>query len=398
MARWLVPATVLLAVVVLAVAVGTTLRARPLDADRAWRAGLAEAPAAGPAAAGAWYEIYFTEPQYPDRPEARRGGIDERFVAFIDDAQRSLDIAVYEFDLDNVAEALARAQRRGVAVRMVMDSDTLENTRDARRAQRERDEATRQAVAKLRGAGIPIVGDGRQAIMHHKFAVRDGEEVWTGSWNFTSGDTYRLNNNAVRLRSRELAENFTAEFRKLFEARQFGPQKPKGVPHPSIAIGSARIETYFAPQDGVAARVAARVREARQSLHFLAFSFTHDGIAQAVLERAQAGVAVSGVFERTGSETRFSAFGKFKQAGLDVYQDGNPYAMHHKVFIIDGRTVLFGSFNFSDSADRDNDENLLIVDDPGFAQAFEQEFERVLAVAKNPPQRERGRSAGAPGR
>ncbi|HWP29887.1 MAG TPA: phospholipase D-like domain-containing protein [Chloroflexota bacterium] len=387
MSRWLVPATLLLAVVVLAVAVVTTLRARPLDADRAWRASPAEEPsaAAGPAA-GDWYAIYFTEPKYPDRPETRHGGIDERFVVFIDGAQRSLDIAVYEFDLDNVAEALVRAQHRGVAVRMVMDSDTLENTRD---------EATRQAVAKLRGAGIPIVGDGRQAIMHHKFAVRDGEEVWTGSWNFTSGDTYRLNNNAVRLRSRELAENFTAEFRKLFEARQFGPQKPKGVPHPSIAIGSARIETYFAPQDGVAGRVAARVREAQQSLHFLAFSFTHDGIAQAVLERAQAGVAVSGVFERTGSETRFSEFGKFKQAGLDVYQDGNPYAMHHKVFIIDGRTVLFGSFNFSDSADRDNDENLLIVDDPGFAQAFEQEFERVLALAKNPPQRERGRSAGA---
>ena len=61
--------------------------------------------------------------------------------------------------------------------------------------------------------------------------------------------------------------------------------------------------------------------------------------------------------------------------------------MHHKVFVLDGRTTIFGSFNFSDSADKDNDENLLIVDDPGFAQPFVEEFGRVLALAKNPPAR-----------
>ena len=44
--------------------------------------------------------------------------------------------------------------------------------------------------------------------------------------------------------------------------------------------------------------------------------------------------------------------------------------MHHKVFVVDDRYTVFGSFNFSDNADRSNDENLLIVDDPGFAQAF----------------------------
>ena len=70
--------------------------------------------------------------------------------------------------------------------------------------------------------------------------------------------------------------------------------------------------------------------------------------------------------------------------------------MHHKVFILDGRTVIFGSFNFSDGADRDNDENCLIVDDPGLAGAFQQEFERVLGAAKSPapratPERERPR-------
>jgi phosphatidylserine/phosphatidylglycerophosphate/cardiolipin synthase-like enzyme len=337
---------------------------------------------------GGWYDVYFTDPKYPDRPENRHGGIDEKFIAFLDTAQRSLDLAIYDFDLDNAADALVRAKGRGVAVRMVMDSDTLDNTKD---------EAIMRAVGKVKQAGIPIVGDNRQAIMHDKFVVRDGEEVWTGSWNFTTGDTYRLNNNAVRIRSRELADNYAAEFRKMFEAKQFGPNKPKGVPHPVINLDGARIETYFSAQDNAASHVAERIRQAQRSIRFLAFSFTEDTIGQAVIQRSQAGVSVSGVFERTGSETRFSEYGKMKQAGLDVYQDGNPYVMHHKVFVLDDRTTLFGSFNFSDSANTANDENLLIVDDPGFAQAFSQEFERVLAAAKNPaparatPRRQRPR-------
>jgi phosphatidylserine/phosphatidylglycerophosphate/cardiolipin synthase-like enzyme len=337
---------------------------------------------------GGWYDVYFTEPKYPDRPENHRGGIDEKFVAFLDSAQRSLDLAIYDFDLENAADALVRAKGRGVTVRMVMDSDTLDNTKD--------DEIMR-AVGKVKAAGIPIVGDNRRAIMHDKFVVRDGEEVWTGSWNFTTGDTYRLNNNAVRIRSRDLADNYAAEFRKMFEAKQFGPNKPEGVPHPVITIGGARIETYFSARDNVASKVAARIRQAQRSVRFLAFSFTEDSIGQAVIQRAQGGVTVSGVFERTGSETRFSEYGKMKQAGMDVYQDGNPYVMHHKVFVLDDRTTLFGSFNFSDGANRENDENLLIVDDPGFAQAFIQEFDRVLAAAKNPaparatPRRERPR-------
>lgn len=374
MPRRLIPLLALLALLVVLAGALLVLRGRPELAGPAQ-------PSTG--AGGAWYEVYFTAPKYPDRPEDRHGGIDERFVAFLDSAQRSLEVAIYDFDLANAAEALARAAQRGVTVRMVIDSDTLANTRDAE---------IQAALRTVRAAGIPIVPDEREAIMHHKFVVKDGVEVWTGSWNFTVGDTYRLNNNAARLRSPELAANYAAEFRKMFESHQFGPSKPPGVPHPVVTINGARVETLFAPQDEVASHIAARLREARQSIRFLAFSFTHDGIAQALLDRAAAGVVVSGVFERTGSQTRFSEYGKLKEAGLEVYQDGNPYAMHHKVFIIDERTTLFGSFNFSDGADKSNDENLLIVDDPGFARLFLEEFDRMIAAAKNPPPR-RGRTS-----
>jgi len=318
-----------------------------------------------------WYEVYFTSPG-TDVPPAER--LDGRFVAFLDTARRTLDVAAYEFDLMNVAEALVRARDRGVAVRMVLDSDTLEE---------QRDEATRRAVQRLRAANIPLVGDDRPAIMHHKFAVRDSEEVWTGSWNLTERDGQRYNNNAARMRAPALAARYSEEFELMFTERRFGPSKRAlGAPSRLVVDGVA-IESVFAPEEPAMDRLIARVSETQRSVHFLAFAFTHDRLGQAVRDRAQAGAEVAGVFERTGSETRFSEYGPMLDARLGVLQDGNPALMHHKVFILDGQTVAFGSFNFSENATRTNDENLVIVDHPPLAGQFEAEFQRVTATARN---------------
>jgi len=321
-----------------------------------------------------WYDLYFTTPRYPDKPGYHHGGLDTQLAAFINSAQKTIDLADYDFDLENVANALAKAAARGVRVRMVTDTDTLTND----------DPKVQKAFDILKQAKIPIVDDQRGPIMHNKFMVVDGAAVWTGSWNFTDGDTYHLNNNAIKIVSRDLAQNYTTEFEKMFVQRKFGPNKPAGVPHPILTIGGVHVENYLAAEDKVAGHIVDRLKQAQQSIHFLAFSFTHDAIGSAMLARAKAGVSVAGVFETTGSETQYSEYGRMRKAKLDVLQDGNPYVMHHKVIIIDGRTVIFGSFNFTSNADKDNDENLLIVDDPALAKAFEAEFQRVREVALHP--------------
>ena len=321
---------------------------------------------------GEWYQLYFTNPSYPDAPENHVGGIDVHLAALLDTARQSIDLAAYDFDLENVANALASAAGRGVRVRMVTDTDTLTSANPE----------VQRAIGIVQAAGIPIVDDQRPAIMHDKFVVVDGVVVWTGSWNLTVGDTYRLNNNAIRIVSPELARNYTLEFEQMFAQRRFGPSKQASLDDPVLTIGGARVENYFAPEDQVEQKIIGRIEQARVSIHFLAFSFTSDTIGKAMREREKAGVQIAGVFETTGSETLFSEYGKFHKLKLDVLQDGNPYAMHHKVIIIDSTTVIFGSYNFSNNADRDNDENLLIVDDPALAQAFEAEFQRVHAQAR----------------
>src|SRR5688572_24570733 len=229
-------------------------RLPPLDSLPIPKPDSASKPAPTPQpSAGGPYEVYFTTPVYPDRPDTRRGGIDERFVQFVDASTRSLDVAAYEFDLENVAQAMTRAKSRGVAVRMVTDTDTINATRD---------EETQKALKIVRDAGITIVPDERSAIMHHKFAVRDGEEIWTGSWNLTVGDTYRLNNNAVRMRSPELARAYTDEFETMFTQKKFGAGRPRGAVTPPIQVGAMRVQVLFAPEDGVALKLAERITQA----------------------------------------------------------------------------------------------------------------------------------------
>lgn len=316
---------------------------------------------------GVWYQLYFTSPRYPDEDQYHTGGLDERLAAAIDQAQKSVDVAAYDFDLTRVAEALIAAHQRGVNVRLVTDTDNVDE----------------RAVRSVQRAGIPVVDDDRGAIMHDKFVVIDGSAVWTGSWNLTENGTYRNNNNAVALQSLRLAENYAAEFEEMFDDRAFGPGSPANTPYPKLKIGGVAVENYFAPEDEVAEKLVSLLEGAQSNIRFMAYSFTHDGIGKAMRDRARAGVTVQGVFEGRSADNQYSEYGKLKEVrGVEVRQDGNPYIMHHKVIIIDDETVVLGSYNLSASADERNDENVLVVHSAEFAAHYLSEFQRVWADAK----------------
>jgi phosphatidylserine/phosphatidylglycerophosphate/cardiolipin synthase-like enzyme len=319
---------------------------------------------------GGWYTVYFTAPKNPARESNPPDSLDAALTRFIQSAKSSVDLAASQLDLPSVIQALLDAKKRGVVIRVVTDVDILADKKE------------NQSFKELENSGIRVVAGNPNAIMHNKFVVVDKAVVWTGSWNFTTNDTYRYNNNAILIQSPELARNYTATFDKMFADKKFGAARKSGGTTPRLTIGGSAVENYFAPEDKVAAKIVARLKQAARTIDFMVYSFTDDDIGGVIRERAKGGVTVRGVFEMTGSETQYSEYGKMKQAGLDVRQDGNPYLMHHKVFIVDGKTVIFGSFNFSKSANEVNDENLLIVDDLTLAAQFQDEFARVYEQAK----------------
>lgn len=312
-----------------------------------------------------WNSIYFTDPISPTAG-TYRGGPDEELAAAIEGARLSVDVAIYDLNLWSLRDALIKGHKRGLQVRVVTESDNLDEVE----------------LQELEEAGIPVLGDRRESLMHHKFVVIDRLEVWTGSMNFTTSDTYLNDNNLVRLRSSRLAEDYTAEFEEMFTDDLFGTSSKVNTPYPTITVDDTRLEVYFSPEDGTRERLLALIRTAEKSIYFMVYSFTSDEIAEAIISRAHSGVHVRGVLEETQYQSNIGTeYDRMRTAGVDVWLDGNPRNMHHKVLIIDERIVVTGSYNFSNNAEEHNDENTLIIHSPRIASSFVSEFDRVYNLA-----------------
>jgi phosphatidylserine/phosphatidylglycerophosphate/cardiolipin synthase-like enzyme len=250
------------------------------------------------------------------------------------------------------------------------------------------DEATIEdedtTIQEVISAGAQVIDDSRTALMHNKFMILDSTIVWMGSTNYTFNDVYRNNNNMIMMRSRQAVQAYQTEFNEMFERGEFGQSRSQ-VNSADFTLDGTRVQILFAPEDNVIPTMVDLIDSAQSSIYFMTFSFTVTEIGQAVLDRADAGVTVEGVFETTGSETRFSQLTPLFCAGLDVRQDGNRGGMlHHKVFIIDESIVLTGSFNISANATDSNDENLTIIYDPDLAAQYMAEFRRMQSQATRP--------------
>ena len=124
------------------------------------------------------------------------------------------------------------------------------------------------------------------------------------------------------------------------------------------------------------------VQGAKKSVHYMIFTFTDQDLANAMIAQSKAGLDVQGVIEDRGASQ--GALPSLFCAKLPVKIDGNKYTMHHKVIVIDGQTVITGSFNFTKSADTANDDNLLVIHSPAVAALYEQEYQRINAAGKVP--------------
>lgn len=311
-----------------------------------------------------WYELYFTQPEVTAKISNPAGGLPVKITDSFAQAQKTLDVAVYDMDYQLYADALIAAYQRGVRVRVVTDSDYL----------------SEEPMQAVRNAGIAVVADERDAFMHNKFVVIDGARVWTGSLNFTFSDAYRNNNSMMLINSTRLAENYTAEFEQMFTRRNFG--RAANPPNPQINLSGTLIENHFSPDGGVAAQILEVLRSAKTSIRFMAFAFTREDFANVLIEKAQAGVIVQGVFERRQIEAGSdAAWNLLSRAGLEVRQDGNTYNLHSKVFIVDSQIVVMGSYNFSRNAEEQNDENILILHNTDIAAAYEVEWQKVWQQA-----------------
>ena len=359
----------------------------------------------------------------------------------IQGAQREILVAVQELSLPRVAEALVAAQRRGLRVAVVLentystpwsslnlhDQAALE-THQRHRVAQLTDLGQGDAVAILQQGGVPLIDDTADGsrgsgLMHHKFMVVDRRVVVTGSANFSPscihGDpddpSTRGNvNHLLRFDSPELATLFAGEFARLWgdgpgglPDSRFGLAKGEG-PSQRVRIGPTTVTVLFAPH---------RRRDANNGLLWLEqqfaavqgqldmalFVFSAQNLADAMAALHQKGVrmrllADPGFANRPFSEVLdLLAISQpdhrcLLEAGNRPWQQalegvGTPRLaggdkLHHKIAVLDGRSVISGSFNWSPSAAFQNDETLLRIDSPLLAAHFEAEIDRLWRGAE----------------
>jgi phosphatidylserine/phosphatidylglycerophosphate/cardiolipin synthase-like enzyme len=312
-------------------------------------------PTETPAPLDSSIEPYFTG------SETRAAVLIEALTTALAGASDGIDMAMYNFSLDEVGHALLDAKARGVRVRVVAESDSL----DGRWFQRFRDN------------GIEVLGDRREGLMHNKFLVIDGREVWTGSLNLTWSGISNDDNNFTRFVSPDLAQRYTAVFDAMFEDDRFGPDRLPSALSAAVTVEGTPVEVYFSPADRAEKHLVELVRGANKSIRMLAYSFTSDALGEALMDQAAAGLVVQIVCDEDQADGQGAEYAALRQAGLDVRLDGNSGLMHNKVLIIDDEIVVLGSYNFTRAANQTNDENVVVVMSAQLAGQYQAAFERI---------------------
>jgi phosphatidylserine/phosphatidylglycerophosphate/cardiolipin synthase-like enzyme len=106
-----------------------------------------------------------------------------------------------------------------------------------------------------------------------------------------------------------------------------------------------------------------------------AYSLTSAPIAKALVEANSRGAKVIVISDATNRDAKYSAADFLAHEGVETYIDSQHAIAHNKIIVIDGVTVLTGSFNFTKAAQVNNAENLLVIRDAKTAAQYEKNWQ-----------------------
>lgn len=298
--------------------------------------------------------------------------IDDSLIAYINRAEESLDLTIYDFDnaeISSISQAINAAHNRGVIVRFISDGNQI---------------AANFGVSDLLPEVPKLLSPtgGNFTIMHNKFVVIDANHsdptkpiVWTGSTNWTDRQINRDPNNVIIIQDQTLARTYKLEFDEMWGSSgatpdsinaKFGVNKRDNTPH-EFVIGGKRVECYFSPSDNTNQQILSAILSAEDSLHIATMLITRSDIASTIDGIVQNGSLVKCHINNQSTTTVFSALSASLGTNLSINPDTN-LIMHHKFLVADAGTqsdpiVLTGSHNWSNNANTRNDENTIIVHD-----------------------------------
>ena len=318
----------------------------------------------------------------------------QQVVEFLGAARRTIDLAQYDFHLlpataEIVGGAITDAAARGVAVRMIYDVGHRNPIPVPPPPEPDVELISSLGVPERPIAGIPD-------LMHHKYAVRDGETVWTGSTNWTDDSWSRQENVIAIVESEELARSFTKNFEELWSK---GVVEQSGFVEPNpVRLEDTRIRAWFTPGFGEALsrRIAKHIRRAKRRVRICSPVLTVAPVLSALAERIDDGFDIAGCLDRPQIEGVIYQWGidgnaawklPLLRRALDAPFSAKPSTpwgtgpvhdfMHAKITVVDD-VVFTGSYNLSRSGEQ-NAENVLEIEDAAVAERLAGFIDEVRA-------------------
>jgi phosphatidylserine/phosphatidylglycerophosphate/cardiolipin synthase-like enzyme len=315
---------------------------------------------------------------------------------FLKSSRESLDIAIYDFKMSDrtaepVLQAIREAVARGVKVRVVYNVD---HDRPIPIPPPPRTDASQIAAC---GADCKPV-EGVPDLMHHKYVVRDGGAVWTGSTNWTEDAWTREENVVVVVQNKDVAAAFAHDFADLWESGRVA-SSGHFTPQPVVADGST-IRALFCPgrAQRLTHRISGAIARAQRRVRVASPVITSGTILGTLAEVAAAKrVDVAGVYDATQMQ---EVFGQWRLDGHPTWKIpcftslianapfgakiSTPYApgtvhdyMHAKVSVVDDVSFV-GSYNLSHSGEQ-NAENVLEIKDAALADTLASFIDSIRA-------------------
>jgi len=135
-------------------------------------------------------------------------------------------------------------------------------------------------------------------------------------------------------------------------------------------------EVYFSPHGGCTDAIIRELSKAKNTVLVQAYTFTSAPIAKALLNAHKRGVKVEVILDKSQRTQKYSSGTFLHNVGIPVKIDALHAIAHNKVMIIDGETVITGSFNFTKAAEENNAENLLVIRDKKLAEQYKENWQK----------------------
>lgn len=187
----------------------------------------------------------------------------------------------------------------------------------------------------------------------------------------TSLDAARLRQ--LRARAFALARERTTELRAL-EALTWVEDLVKVLTHLAEPARVGTAQAYFSPGEACLTAILGQLGRARKTADICVFTITDDRIARAILDAHARGVVVRIITDNDKQYDGGSDVGRLRGAGIALKVDETEHHMHHKFAVLDGATLLNGSYNWTRSAGAFNEENVIVTSEPSLVQAFAHQF------------------------